>query len=55
MFGRKDWIIKNGIKIPDDLLEGIDPALGLSVLAKGGKAIAAFAFIHDDLRPVQRR
>ena len=51
MFGRKDWIIKNGVKIPDDLLEGIDPALGLSVLAKGDKAIAAFAFIHDDLRP----
>ena len=51
MFGRKDWIIKNGITIPDDLLEGLDPALGLSVLAKGDKAIAAFAFIHDDLRP----
>ena len=51
MFGRKDWIIKNGIKIPDDLLEGIDPALGLSILAKGDKAIAAFTFIHDDLRP----
>ena len=50
MFGR-DWIIKNGIKIPDDLLEGIDPAFGLSILAKGDKAIAAFAFIHDDLRP----
>ena len=51
MFGRKDWIIKNDIKIPDDLLEGIDPALGLSILAKGDKAIAAFTFIHDDLRP----
>jgi Cd2+/Zn2+-exporting ATPase len=51
MFGRKDWLIKNDIKIPDDLLEGIDSTLGLSILAKGGKAIAAFSFIHDDLRP----
>ena len=50
MFGRKDWLVKNGIKIPDNLVEGIDPSLGLSILAKGEKAIAAFSFIHDDLR-----
>jgi len=51
LFGRKDWLIRQGIEIADDLLTGLRPELGLSLLAKDGKAIAAFTFIHDDLRP----
>jgi len=51
MFGRKDWLIRAGIEISEDLLEDINPDYGLSLLAKNGKAIAAFTFIHDDLRP----
>ena len=50
MFGRKDWVLKNGVAIPEELLEGIDPALGVSVLSKDDKAIAVFTFVHDDLR-----
>ncbi|MEE2759399.1 MAG: cation-translocating P-type ATPase [Candidatus Thermoplasmatota archaeon] len=51
MFGRADWLVKNGVTIPEELLENLDPSLGVSVLSKDGKAIAAFSFIHDDLRP----
>ena len=51
MFGRKDWLIREGVEISDDLLKGLNPEHGLSLLAKNGKAIAAFTFIHDDLRP----
>ena len=51
MFGRKDWLIREGIKISKDLLAEIPADRGLSLLAKDGQAIAAFTFIHDDLRP----
>ena len=51
MFGRKDWLIREGVVISDDLLNDLNPEHGLSLLAKDGKAIAAFTFIHDDLRP----
>ena len=51
MFGRRDWLVREGVTIPDDLLEDLNPDHGLSLLAKDGKAIAAFTFIHDDLRP----
>ena len=51
LFGRKDWLIREGIEIADDLLSGLQAEHGLSLLAKDGKAIAAFTFIHDDLRP----
>nr|MCS5536349.1 cation-translocating P-type ATPase [Candidatus Poseidoniales archaeon] len=51
LFGRKDWLIREGIEIADDLLTGLQAERGLSLLAKDGKAIAAFTFIHDDLRP----
>tara|TARA_B100001750_G_scaffold16382_1_gene11378 strand:+ start:113 stop:2806 length:2694 start_codon:yes stop_codon:yes gene_type:complete len=51
LFGRKDWLIRQGIEIADDLLTDLRPELGLSLLAKDGQAIAAFTFIHDDLRP----
>ncbi|MEC8927332.1 MAG: heavy metal translocating P-type ATPase, partial [Candidatus Thermoplasmatota archaeon] len=51
LFGRKDWLIREGIEIADDLLAGLQAERGLSLLAKDGKAIAAFTFIHDDLRP----
>ena len=51
MFGRKDWLIREGVEISDDLLNDLNPEHGLSLLAKNGKAIAAFTFIHDDLRP----
>lgn len=51
MFGRKDWLIREGVEVDEDLLIGLNPDHGLSLLAKEGKAIAAFTFIHDDLRP----
>ena len=51
LFGRKDWLVREGIEIADDLLNGLHPDRGLSLLAKDGQAIAAFTFIHDDLRP----
>ncbi|HIF04771.1 MAG TPA: cation-translocating P-type ATPase [Candidatus Poseidoniales archaeon] len=51
LFGRKDWLEREGITIPDDLLAGIPKGRGLSILARGDQAIAAFTFIHDDLRP----
>tara|TARA_B100001113_G_C21114446_1_gene624784 strand:- start:961 stop:2811 length:1851 start_codon:yes stop_codon:yes gene_type:complete len=51
MFGRKDWIEENGISIPPEILQDIDKTMGLSILSKGKSAIAAFTFIHDDLRP----
>ncbi|MEE2747700.1 MAG: heavy metal translocating P-type ATPase [Candidatus Thermoplasmatota archaeon] len=51
LFGRKDWLIREGVEIPKDLLSDLPPDRGLSLLAKNGKAIAAFTFIHDDLRP----
>ena len=51
LFGRKDWLIREGIKISDELLKDLKTGRGLSLLAKDGKAIAAFTFIHDDLRP----
>ena len=51
MFGRKDWLIREGVKISNDLLKDLNADHGLSLLAKDGKAIAAFTFIHDDLRP----
>jgi Cd2+/Zn2+-exporting ATPase len=51
MFGRKDWLVQEGVTISDDLLDDLNPDHGLSLLAKDGKAIAAFTFIHDDLRP----
>jgi len=51
MFGRKDWLIREGVEISDDLLKDLNVEHGLSLLAKNGKAIAAFTFIHDDLRP----
>ena len=51
MFGRKDWLIREGVEISGDLLKDLNLEHGLSLLAKNGKAIAAFTFIHDDLRP----
>ncbi|MDE0707354.1 MAG: cation-translocating P-type ATPase [Candidatus Poseidoniales archaeon] len=51
MFGRKDWLIREGVEISDDLLRNLPAARGLSMLARDGQAIAAFTFIHDDLRP----
>ena len=51
LFGRKDWVLREGIDIADDLLSEIPADRGLSLLAKDGQAIASFTFIHDDLRP----
>jgi len=51
MFGRKDWLIREGVEISDDLLKDLNADHGLSLLAKNGEAVAAFTFIHDDLRP----
>lgn len=54
MFGRPDWLIKEGIKIESNLKEAIEDARqeghGTSLLSKSGHAIALFIFIHDDIR-----
>jgi P-type E1-E2 ATPase len=44
-------LIREGIEISNDLLKDLNADHGLSLLAKDGKAIAVFTFIHDDLRP----
>lgn len=51
MFGRQDWLESEGIDIPAVLLKNLNSDHGLSLLAKDGTAVAAFTFIHDDLRP----
>ncbi|MGB1492859.1 MAG: heavy metal translocating P-type ATPase [Candidatus Poseidoniaceae archaeon] len=51
---RPDALSEYGIEIPDDLKEEVELAEskghGASVLAKGGKCVALFTFIHDDTR-----
>ena len=51
---RPDALLEYGIDIPDDLKEEVQLAEsqghGASVLAKGGKCVALFTFIHDDTR-----
>jgi len=51
---RPDALSGYGIDIPDDLKEEVELAEsqghGASVLAKGGKCVALFTFIHDDTR-----
>ena len=37
MFGRKDWLAKNGVKIPEELIAGMDSSLGLSIWQRGAK------------------
>jgi Cd2+/Zn2+-exporting ATPase len=49
-FGRPDWLDEQGIKIPSELIIDVPEGHGFSVLSEDGKAIAAFTFIHDDLR-----
>jgi len=50
MFGRADWIESEGISIPSDFSAQVPEGQGVSILVKDGIAIAAFTFIHDDLR-----
>ncbi|MEE2811599.1 MAG: cation-translocating P-type ATPase [Candidatus Thermoplasmatota archaeon] len=49
-FGRPDWLDEQGINIPSELIIDVPEGHGFSVLSEDGKAIAAFTFIHDDLR-----
>lgn len=51
LFGRQDWLLEEGVEIPKALTDGLDADLGLSLLSRDGVALAAFTFIHDDLRP----
>ncbi len=50
MFGRIDWLESEGISIPLEFSSNVPQGQGVSVLVKDGVAIAAFTFIHDDLR-----
>ena len=51
---RPDALVEHGIVLPEELRIGIVEAEaqghGASVLAKGGKCVALFTFIHDDTR-----
>ena len=54
MFGKPDWLIKEGVKVESNLKKAIDKAIqeghGTSLLSKSGNAIALFVFVHDDIR-----
>ena len=53
-FGRPAWLEDEGVEIPTEIEGAIAAAdtqgYGCSVLSEDGIAIAAFTFIHDDLR-----
>ena len=54
MFGRVDWLLSEGVEIPDDLDSSLaefrKAGFGASVLAVEGRAVASFGFSHDDTR-----
>ena len=54
IFGRADWLMSEGIKIPYEidsaLADSRHAGYGASVLAIDGEAVAAFTFAHDDAR-----
>tara|TARA_B100000676_G_scaffold145181_1_gene143597 strand:+ start:855 stop:3401 length:2547 start_codon:yes stop_codon:yes gene_type:complete len=54
MFGRVDWLISEGVDIPDELDSSLaeyrKSGFGSSVLALEGRGIASFGFSHDDAR-----
>ena len=54
MFGRVDWLLSEGVEIPDDLDSSLaefrKSGFGASVLAGEGRAVASFGFSHDDTR-----
>ena len=54
MFGRVDWLMSEGVEIPDELDSSLAEyrrsGFGASVLALEGRAIASFGFSHDDTR-----
>ena len=54
MFGRIDWLLSEGVEIPDDLDSSLaefrKSGFGASVLAVEGRAVASFGFSHDDTR-----
>ena len=54
MFGRVDWLLSEGVEIPDDLDSSLaefrKSGFGASVLAVEGRAVASFGFSHDDTR-----
>ena len=54
MFGRVDWLMSEGVEIPDELDSSLaeyrKSGFGASVLALEGRGIASFGFSHDDAR-----
>jgi len=50
IFGRATWLSSMGIKIPSVFSNEVPDGHGASILSEDGEAIAAFTFIHDDLR-----
>ena len=54
MIGRADWLMAEGVKIPQDidsaLADSRQAGFGASILSIDGMAVAAFTFAHDDAR-----
>jgi len=54
MLGRVDWLMSEGVEIPEDLDSSLaeyrKSGFGASVLSIEGRAIASFGFSHDDTR-----
>ena len=54
MIGRADWLMSEGVKIPQDidsaLADSRQAGYGSSVLSIDGQAVAVFTFSHDDAR-----
>tara|TARA_B100001996_G_scaffold265140_1_gene206918 strand:- start:429 stop:2996 length:2568 start_codon:yes stop_codon:yes gene_type:complete len=54
MLGRVDWLMSEGVEIPEELdaslAEYRKSGFGASVLSIEGRAIASFGFSHDDTR-----
>ena len=54
MFGRVDWLMSEGVEIPDELDSSLaeyrKSGFGASVLALEGRGVASFGFSHDDAR-----
>ena len=54
MLGRVDWLMSEGVEIPEELDSSLaeyrKSGFGASVLSLEGRAIASFGFSHDDTR-----
>ncbi|RAH05089.1 MAG: hypothetical protein CMA00_004790 [Methanobacteriota archaeon] len=54
MLGRPDWLISQGVRVPEELQEALEisrkAGRGVSLLSVDGEGIATIGFSHDDAR-----